>query len=414
MFARHIQARLSDALGDTPVVLLNGPRQSGKSTLVQALAVEQGRRYMTLDDRVVLAAAKADPLSFLSALEGPVVLDEVQRAPDLFLDLKALVDRDRRPGRFLLTGSANVLLLPKMADSLAGRMEVLTLWPLSGGELANDASFNRADALWDDDMLRRSVPPCDRAELVMHLTQGGFPEMVARTSARRRQAWVDAYLDTLLQRDVRDLAQIDQVLELPPLLKLLAARSGGLSNLAELSRSLALPLTTLRRYFGLLQTLFLVLSVPAWSRNATKRLIKTPKVFLSDTGLMSGLNGWNGESLQDAAGLPGALVETYVATQLARHLSFSERGLSLWHYRSQAGQEVDFVLEDRQGRLVGIEVKASATVSAHDFKGLRHLQDTESERFSRGYVMYAGREVVAFSSQLVAVPLSWWWAHPVS
>jgi uncharacterized protein len=197
-------------------------------------------------------------------------------------------------------------------------------------------------------------------------------------------------------------------------LKLLAARSGGLSNLAELSRSLALPLTTLRRYFGLLQTLFLVLSVPAWSRNATKRLIKTPKVFLSDTGLMSGLNGWSGESLQDAAGLPGALVETYVATQLARHLSFSERGLSLWHYRSQAGQEVDFVLEDRQGRLVGIEVKASATVSAHDFKGLRHLQDTESERFSRGYVMYAGREVVAFSSQLVAVPLSWWWAHPVS
>jgi uncharacterized protein len=413
MFARHIQARLSDALGDAPVVLLNGPRQSGKSTLVQALAVEQGRRYMTLDDRVVLAAAKADPLSFLSALEGPVVLDEVQRAPDLFLDLKALVDRDRQPGRFLLTGSANVLLLPKMADSLAGRMEVLTLWPLSGGELANDASFNRADALWDDDMLRRSVPPCDRAELVMHLTQGGFPEMVARTSARRRQAWVDAYLDTLLQRDVRDLAQIDQVLELPPLLKLLAARSGGLSNLAELSRSLALPLTTLRRYFGLLQTLFLVLSVPAWSRNATKRLIKTPKVFLSDTGLMSGLNGWTGESLQDAAGLPGSLVETYVATQLARHLSFSERGLSLWHYRSQAGQEVDFVLEDRQGRLVGIEVKASATVSAHDFKGLRHLQETEPERFSRGYVMYAGREVVAFSPQLVALPLSWWWAHPV-
>ena len=409
MFPRHIQPLLTEALRDTPVVLVNGPRQSGKSTLVQSLSGVEGRRYLTLDDRVTLAAARQDPAGFLAALKGPVVLDEIQRAPDLFLDLKALVDQDRSPGRFLLTGSANVMLLPRLADSLAGRMEVLTLWPLSGGELAGDSAFNRADALWEGEPLNRTVPPCEREVLVAHLVQGGFPEAVARATDRRRQAWVDAYVDTLLQRDIRDLAQIDQLLELPTLLSLVAARSGSLSNMAELSRSLGLALTTLRRYVGLLQTLFLIDPVPAWSRNAGKRLIKTPKLYLTDTGLLSGLNGWTSSGLMSAMAWPGALVETFVANQLARHLAFSARRLSMWHYRSQAGQEVDFLLEDRQGRLVGIEVKASASVSANDFKGLRHLQETEPDRFHRGYVMYTGREVVAFSPTLVALPLSWWW-----
>ena len=410
MFSRHLQPLLADALRDTPVVLVNGARQSGKSTLVQSLAADEGRRYITLDDRVALAAARHDPAGFLAGLKGPVVLDEIQRAPDLFLDLKALVDQERVPGRFLLTGSANVMLLPRLADSLAGRMEVLTLWPLSGGELVGDPTLNRADALWDGEPLNRSVPPCDRESLVGNLMQGGFPEMVARATDRRRQAWVDAYVDTLLQRDIRDLAQIDQLLELPPLLSLMAARSGGLSNMAELSRSLAMPLTTLRRYVGLLQTLFLIDSIPAWSRNAGKRLIKTPKWYLADTGVLCALSGWSSARLSSVAGLPGALVETYVANQLARHLAFSTRRLSMWHYRSQAGQEVDFVLEDRQGRLMGVEVKALASVDGSDFKGLRHLQETESDRFHLGYVLYAGREVVAFSPTLVAVPLSWWWA----
>lgn len=412
MFSRHLAPVLAEALQDTPVVLVNGPRQSGKSTLVRALAQQQGRRYLTLDDRVTLAAARQDPAGFLAGLKGPVVLDEIQRAPDLFLDLKARVDQDRSPGQFLLTGSANVLLLPRLADSLAGRMEILTLWPLSGGELAGDPFFNRADALWAGEPLSRALPPCDRETLVTHVVQGGFPEVVSRGTDRRRQAWVDAYVDTLLQRDIRDLAQIDQLLELPPLLSLLAARSGSLSNMAELSRSMGLPLTTLRRYVGLLQTLFLMDAVPAWSRNAGKRLVKTPKLYMADTGLLCGLNGWTTSSLTSALGLPGALVETFVANQLARHLAFSAQRLSIWHYRSQAGQEVDFLLEDRQGRLMGVEVKASATVDASDFKGLRHLQQTEPERFHCGYVMYAGREVVAFSPSLVALPLSWWWAPP--
>ena len=409
MFPRHIEPLLADALADTPVVLLNGARQTGKSTLAQSFAARGGRRYLTLDDRVVLAAAKNDPTGFIAALQGPVALDEIQRAPELFLDIKAAVDRDRTPGRFLLTGSANVLLLPALADSLAGRMETLALRPLSGAEMAGDAAVNRVDALFDGDFAARQIAPCDRSVLIATLLQGGYPEAVARSTERRRANWFESYLDTILQRDVRDLAQLEQLTELPNLLQLLATRSATLLNFAELSRASGITQTTLKRYFSLLETLFLVVRIPAWARNPGKRLVKAPKVFVPDTGLLSWLRGFSQDGLQTVAGLPGALVETFVAAELLKHLAFSSRGFSLWHYRTQTDVEVDFVLEDRQGRLTGIEVKASASVDGGDFKGLRHLQDTEGDRFQRGIVLYSGRELVAFSERLHAVPLSWWW-----
>jgi uncharacterized protein len=410
MFTRHIEALLAEALADTPVVLLNGARQTGKSTLVQALAARDGRRYLTLDDRVVLAAAKNDPTGFIAALNMPVAIDEIQRAPELFLDIKAAVDRDRAPGRFLLTGSANILLLPELADSLAGRVQVLALWPLSSAEQASHALQNRADALFDGELSAQPFPAYSRADLTTTLLQGGFPEAAARHTARRRASWFESYLDTILQRDVRDLARLEQLSELPNLLQILATRSATLLNFAELSRSSGLTQTTLKRYFSLLETLFLVVRIPAWAHNPGKRLVKAPKVFLPDSGMLAWLSDMSPDKLQTLPGLPGALVETYVATELLKHLAFSQRGLSLWHYRTQADTEVDFVLEDRQGRITGIEVKAGASVDGSSFKGLRHLQDTESERFQRGIVFYGGRDLVAFSPQLLAVPLSWWWA----
>lgn len=413
MFPRHIQPRLTDALTDTPVVLLNGARQTGKSTLVQTLAASAGRRFLTLDDRVVLAAAKNDPAGFISGLSGPVALDEIQRAPELFLDIKAAVDRDRTPGRFLLTGSANVLLLPTLADSLAGRMEVLNLWPLSAGEIANVAAFNRTDWLFDGPLDALPVAACERAVLVEKLLQGGFPEAVARSAAKRRAAWFASYLETILQRDVRELANLEQLTEVPHLLQLLATRSASLLNQAELSRASRLTQTTLKRYLSLLETLFLVVRVPAWARNAGKRLVKSPKVFLPDTGLLAWLLDYSAERLLALPGLPGHLVETWVAGELLKHLAFSEKGLSLWHYRTQADIEVDFVLEDRLGNLTGIEVKASASVDGSDFRGLRHLQETEPATFSRGIVLYCGREIVAFAERLFAVPLSLWWQDPM-
>jgi predicted AAA+ superfamily ATPase len=410
MFARHIESLLTEALADTPVVLLNGARQTGKSTLVQALAAREGRRYLTLDDRVVLAAAKNDPAGFIASLTGPVVMDEVQRAPALFLDIKAAVDRERTPGRFLLTGSANVLLLPTLADSLAGRMEVISLWPLSCGEMAGTAGFNRADWLFDGDLSALSIAPCEREALVGTMLQGGYPEAVARGTARRRAAWFDGYLQTILQRDVRELANLDQLTELPNLLQLLATRSATLLNFAELSRASSISQTTFKRYFSLLETLCLIVRIPAWARNPGKRLVKSPKIFLPDCGLLAWLRDFASDKLLGLPGLPGSLVETFVAGELLKHLAFSGRGLSLYHYRTQADIEVDFVLEDRLGQLTGIEVKASASVDGADFKGLRHLQETEAQAFRRGIVLYGGREVVGFSDKLFAVPLSLWWA----
>lgn len=414
MYDRHIAPLLLEALADTPVVLLNGARQTGKSTLAQSLREAIPRRYLTLDDHTTLAAARSDPAGFIAALAGPVVIDEIQRAPELFLAIKAAVDRDRArgqaAGRFLLTGSANVMLLPALADSLAGRMEIVPLTPLSCAERAADPQRNRAEWLFDGDLATRPLPPCERDVFIDTLLAGGFPEAVARNTPRRRQAWFDSYLQAVLQRDVRELANLEQLTELPNLVQLLAHRSASLLNFAELARSSGIAQTTLKRYFTLLETLFLIHRLPAWERNPAKRLVKAPKVFLPDSGLLAHLTGHTTDTLATAPGLPGDLVETFVCAELLKHLAFSARGLSLWHYRTQTGIEVDFLLEDRHGKLTGIEVKAAATVDGKDFKGLRHLQETEPERFQRGIVLYTGREYVAFGTGLYAVPMSVWWA----
>lgn len=409
MYPRHIAPLLADALADTPVVLVNGARQSGKSTLVQS-AAPAPRQYLTLDDAVVLHAARSDASGFINGLQGPVTLDEVQRAPELFLAIKAAVDRDRQPGRFLLTGSADVLLLPGIADSLAGRMEVLSLWPLSCAERASSAQPNRAEALFAGDWSALSVPPCERAELIGQLVAGGFPDAVARGTARRRDAWFDSYIQAILQRDVRELANIEQLTEIPNLLQLLATRSGTLLNFAELSRTAGLAQSTLKRYFALLEMLFLVVRLPSWERNPGKRLVKAPKVFLPDSGLLAHFLGLSADSLTAKPGLPGGMVETFVLAELLKHVAFSDQRLTLWHYRTLSHIEVDFILENRQGHITGMEVKASATVDGKDFKGLRHLQETEPTLFQCGIVLYAGREVVPFGDRLWAVPLSIWWA----
>ena len=410
MYTRHISSLLIDALADTPVVLLNGARQTGKSTLAQALAASNTYRYLTLDDHVVLAAVKNDPAGFVAGLSGPVIIDEVQRAPEIFLPIKAEVDRDRKPGRFLLTGSANVLLLPRIADSLAGRMQVLSLWPLSSAEMADSPLFNRADWLFDGNIQAWAMPVCEREQLIQTLLGGGFPEAVGRATQRRRAAWFESYLQAILQRDVRDLANVEQLTEIPNLLQLLALRSAGLLNFAEISRTSRLSQTTLKRYFSLLEMLFLVVRLPSWERNRAKRMVKAPKVFLPDSGLLAHLAGVTEEALISGAGLPGGLVETYVLGELLKHLAFSEKGLSLSHYRTQTNIEIDFVLENRLGKLTGIEVKASSSVDGKDFKALRYLKEIEPQSFQRGIVLYTGREMVAFAVDMFAVPLSMWWA----
>ena len=413
MHPRHIAPLLAESLSDTPVVVINGARQSGKNTLAQGVSADKAtsRRYLTLDDAVVLNAAKSDPAGFIQGLQGPVTLDEVQRVPELFLPIKAAVDRDRQPGRFLLTGSADVMLLPGIADSLAGRMAVLTLWPLSSAEVGGSATLNRADALFSGDLFGLNLPPCDKDALMAQWLGGGFPDALARSNAPRRAAWFDAYVQAILQRDLRDLANIEQLTEIPNLLHLLATRSATLLNFAELSRTAGMAQTSLKRYFALLEMLFLVVRLPSWQRNPSKRWVKAPKVFLPDSGLLCHLMATTAERINAHPNLLGAVVETWVLSELLKHVAFTQEGLTLWHYRTQTHIEVDFILENRAGHICGIEVKASTTVDSKDFKGLRHLQDTEPAIFQRGIVLYAGRELVPFGDKLWAVPLSVWTAQ---
>lgn len=415
LFRRYLRPALEAALGDTPVVLVVGPRQAGKTTLCRLVAERQGARFLSLDDAATLAAASADPAGFIAALDGPVVLDEIQKAPALLPAIKLAVDRRREAGRFLLTGSADVLALPRVSESLAGRMEVLTLWPLSQGELAG-RSEGFIDALFAAANMGLGATGEARADLVERALRGGFPEAVARGDPERRRAWFRSYVTTILERDVRNLAQIEGLTDLPRLLNLLAARAASLLNIAELSRSVGLPHTTLTRYLALLESAFLVRRVPAWAGNRARRAVKTPRVWIPDTGLLGHLAGLTPARLAEEPTALGPLLETFVASELAKQLGWGRTRAELFHFRTHAGREVDIVLEADDGRLVGIEVKAAATIGAADLTGLAALREVAGKRFHRGVILYTGRETLPFGPDLWVLPVSALWqlgARPV-
>lgn len=408
MYERYLYPYLVEALGDTPVVLLNGARQTGKSTLARQVTETSGAAYFTFDDATTLEAASSDPDGFVRALPERVVFDEVQRVPALFLAIKAAVDRDRSLGRFLLTGSTNVLTLPRIADSLAGRMEILSLWPLSQGELLGTRT-QFIDTLFD---LEATLPstPVGEHDLTERLLTGGYPEVVERSRAARRRAWFEAYITTILQRDVQDLANIEGLNELPRLLRLLAVRTSTLLNYAALARDAGLPQSTLKRYLALLEATFLVHTLPAWSANLGKRMVKSPKLFLIDSGLTGHLVGVDAQRLAADRKLLGQLLESFVVTELHKQQAWSEVRPMLYHFRTHSGLEVDVVLETADGRLVGIEVKAAATVRRSDFQGLKALQESFPKRFCRGVVLHFGEQTVPFGDKLWAVPLGSLWA----
>jgi len=412
MIRRRVTDRLLQALTDTPVVLVNGARQTGKSTLVQSPELtERSRQYLTFDDPGVLAAAKRDPNGFVAGLTAQVTLDEVQHVPELFPAIKVAVDRKRDPGRFLLTGSANVLLLPRLSDSLAGRMEVLTLWPFSQGEMKQvresfvDVLFSK-QAAWHAE----KSSAVRRGELFERVLSGGYPPIVTRHTAARRKAWFQSYLMTILQRDVRDISNISDLTAVPRLLSVVAGRASGLLNFADLSRSFSVPQTTLKRYFALLEMTFLVQLLQPWSVNTGQRVIRTPKVHLNDTGLLAHVLGLTLERLELDAGMAGGVLENFVLMELRKQASWSETQPQFLYWRTASGQEVDIVLENSAGHLVGIEVKASATLNSGDFRGLQALATAAGRRWIRGVVLYAGTDVVPFAGNLHGVPVSHLWA----
>lgn len=409
LLRRHLDTSVEAALSDTPVVLVVGPRQAGKTTLCEQIAGKRGARLLTFDDGATLAAAQSDPAGFVAALEGPVVLDEIQRAPELLSALKLAVDRNRKPGRFLLTGSANILTLPRASESLAGRMEVLTLWPLSQGEIASTRERFVDDLFTKTPFRARAAAGESRSALLERALRGGYPELLARKDPARRRAWFGSYVTTILQRDVRDIAQIDGLSELPRLLAFLASRSATLQNVAEVSRTTGLPQTTLTRYLALLENIFLIRRTPAWTGSRARRLVKTPRVVLTDTGLLAHLAGLTTARIAEDPTATGPLLETFVAGEIQKQLGWCEVHAELFHFRTAAGREVDLVLEADDGRVVGIEVKAAASVGVRDFRGLEALREVAGKRFHRGVLLYAGREVLPFGSEMWAVPMAGVW-----
>ncbi|HEU5281087.1 MAG TPA: ATP-binding protein [Gammaproteobacteria bacterium] len=406
MYKRHITESLKTALADTPAVFLNGARQTGKSTLVKSLFEPTNAHYLTFDNPNVLAAAKHDPLHFIQGQRGAVILDEVQKAPEIFPIIKMAIDQTRTPGRFLLTGSTNILLLPRISESLAGRMEILNLYPLSQGEIHGQREHFIEQA-FDKNTTFSSLKYASiaRDTLIHRMLSGGYPEPYHRTESRRF-AWFDAYITTLLQRDVRDLANIEGLTQLPHLLKLLATRIACLTNFSDLSRDIQLPQTTLKRYFTLLETTFLCFTVPAWSNNLGSRLVKSPKLYLNDTGLIASLLDAHQKRIETNGSMLGRLLENFIVAELLKQNSWSKYRTEFYHFRTPKGQEVDLILENRQGECVGVEIKASSTLSQHDLTGLKTFADMAGEKFIRGILLYMGSEVIPLGKNLIALPIA--------
>jgi uncharacterized protein len=410
MIHRHITANLLKALSDTPVVMVNGARQTGKSTLVQSKELER-RQYLTFDDIGVVAAAKGDPSGFIAGLGPKVTLDEIQHVPELFQSIKLAVDQTREPGRFLLTGSANIMVVPRLSESLAGRMELLTLWPFSRGEILGDRetfidNFFSSKPIWPALKKGASIK---RSAIMELMLAGGYPPVLARQSPARRRAWFDSYLTTILQRDVRDLSNIDDLSAVPRLLSVVASRAGGLLNYADLSRTLGLAQTTLKRYFALLEMTFLVQLLRPWLGNLGQRSIRTPKVYLNDTGLLAHLLGLTPERLEADPSLAGVLAENFVMMELVKQSAWSETMPKIFFWHTASGREVDIVLEDSAGRIVGLEVKVGATLDRKDVAGLSALAEEVGKKWIRGLVLYTGRDVIPFASNLHGVPVQALW-----
>lgn len=406
-YPRAVETSLAAALSDTPVVLIHGPRQCGKTTLAQAFGKMRGYDYFSFDDVVIATAAKADPTGFVADLPARTILDEVQHVPELFSALKIAIDRDRTPGRFILTGSANTLLVPRLADSLAGRMEIIRLHPLAQCELANSPS-HFLDAIFSGKFPTASHERLGE-DLIARIISGGYPAALARTAATRRSAWYRNYIATLIQRDVLDLARIRNLDALPRLLSLAAAQTAQLRNISNLAGPFQESRKTIHDYVILLENIFLVDILPPWHSNRIKRLLKTPKTHIGDTGVASSLLGFDAQSLAADRPALGHLVETFVFQELHRQASWQAIHTRFHHFRDKDGYEVDIVLERGASEIAGIEVKASATVTSRDFAGLRKLRSASGEQFKAGIVIYDGETTVGFGDGFYAVPIRRLW-----
>ena len=412
MLPRHIADLLDRSLRNFPVVILTGPRQVGKSTLVEAWAARQHARYLTLDDRAALDRALADPDGFLAAQEGSLVVDEVQRAPDLLRAVKRIVDRDRRPRRFLLTGSAHLSTLSGVAETLAGRAAVHELHPFSWAERTRKPAASTIDDLFEAasstelvQRWKRSSPAARRLEMIDRIMTGGYPTPSLMRDEDVRRTWFASYQQTYIERDLRDLTSLENLPAFGRLLALLSLRTGNLLNVSDLARDAQLSTGTARRYLALLAQTYQVFLLQPYFANVGKRLVKTPKVYVTDSGLgcyLAAVDTWETLERQHRV---GAMVETFAAGELRKLLALAPGKTHLWYWRQEHGHEVDFLLE-RAGEVVGVEVKSGSGAAASDLSGLKSCEAALGRVWRLGVLLYGGTEVLALDRKTLAVPFS--------
>ncbi len=404
---RHIEGAISDALADTRVVIVNGARQAGKSTAVHRLVRDQPQVIERRLDRTNdLTAARLDPTAFV-AHDGLLVIDEVQRAPELILPIKARVDADNRPGQYLLTGSARLLGLRTLPDALVGRAETVELWPFAQGEIdgAPDRFVDMVFAATPD---LSTAATLSRSDYIERSLRGGFPEAVQRTG-NRRSRFFESYARDLIDRDVTQLGEIQRRDDLARLLSLLADRTASPVSIDGIAGGLAITRNTAERYVALFEEVFLVKRIPAWTNSATTRATRQRKLVFVDAGIAAHLAGLSSARLQRSPAQAGSLIESFVIGELLRQLTWSDSFARIFHFRTRDGEEVDAVLEHHDGRIVGIEVKASSSVSIDDLRHLRHLRAKAGDSFHLGVLLYTGTEVLSLGDHLIAAPIDALW-----
>lgn len=408
MIDRSARDRVLEALADTPVVVVMGARQVGKSTLVRSIAeTEHPATVLSLDDTNVRAGAERDPRGFIADLRGPVVIDEVQRVPDLVLEIKDSVDRDRSSGRFLLTGSANLLRSRRVTEALTGRVDIVRLWPLAQHEITG------GDGRFVEELLRGEVPRITgatrgRDAFAEIVAQGGYPEPRSR-SPRGRTRWFQNYLTTTLERDIHDIADLYRDEELPRLLASLATRSAQPANWTAIARELGLADKTVATYTGLLEAIFLVQRIPAWRPSFLQRVLHAPKIYITDTGLLCHLLGANADRVATDDRVTGLALETFAGMEVIKQAELTEGSPTVSHYRDRDSSEIDLILETRAGKIAAIEVKAAQSVSTSDLRGIRKIRAHAGDNFTAGAVLYTGQDTVHLDDRIWAVPLSGLW-----
>jgi predicted AAA+ superfamily ATPase len=414
LLPRRAYENIRAAMADTRVVVINGARQTGKSTLARlVMDGDPGAELRYLDEAVVRSAAQADPALFVRH-DGLLVLDEVQRVPDLLLAIKHQVDVDPRPGRFLLTGSARLLALQDIPDLLPGRSETIELWPLSQGEIDRTAD-GFVDAVFEHGaeltvpQLTMAESPLRREDYLERALRGGYPEAVRRTDLGRRARFFESYVSDLISRDVRQVSEIERPADMRRLLNLICASMATLAVPAAFANHLRLPASTVKRYLDLLELLYVVHRIPAWSTNLTSRAVATPKLMVVDSGLAGHLVGMTLKRARHPTAPVGPIIENFVLGELARQLSWADEPVRLYHYRDRDKNEVDAILERASGEVVAVEVKAAETVRSEDFRGIQHLMRRLGDQLLAGIVLYAGRQALPFGKRLCALPISALW-----